>query len=84
MIIWSGPLGFFEKKEFEDGTREIAKAISLNHKAFKIIGGGDTAMAIKKFNLIDSIDHISTGGGAMLSFLGEGELPGLKALGYYE
>lgn len=84
MIIWAGPLGLFEKKEYEKGTREIAQAIALNNEAFTIIGGGDTGMAITKFNLRNSVDHISTGGGAMLEFMTGRELPGLKALGYYK
>jgi len=82
MIVWSGPLGFFEKKEFEKGTREIAKVIAFHHRAFSIVGGGDTGVAITKFNLRESIDHISTGGGALLEFIAGRELPGLKALGY--
>ncbi len=82
MIIWSGPLGLFEKKEFEKGTREIAQAIALNHRALSIVGGGDTGVAITKFNLKESIDHFSTGGGALLEFITGRELPGLKAIGY--
>ncbi len=83
MVIWAGPLGLFEKKEYERGTREVAKAIAHNHQAFTVIGGGDTGIAITKFNLRNSIDHISTGGGAMLSFMAGKKLSGLKALGYY-
>lgn len=84
MIVWAGPLGFFEKKEFELGTKEIALAIARNNKAFKVIGGGDTGVAITKFNIKKKVDHISTGGGAMLDFLANKELPGLKALKYYD
>lgn len=84
MIIWAGPLGFFEKKEFEIGTKEIAYAVARNTKAFRVIGGGDTGAAISKFNVKKGIDHISTGGGAMLDFLAGKELPGLKALHYYD
>ena len=80
MIFWSGPSGMFEEQKFEKGTKEIAQSIARNHLAFKIAGGGDTALALNKFGLIDKFDHISTGGGAMLSFLGGEELPGLKAL----
>jgi phosphoglycerate kinase len=83
MMIWAGPLGLFEDKRYERGTREIAKAMALNHRAFKVVGGGDTGIAINKFNVKDSIDHISTGGGAMLEFMAGTELPGLRALGYY-
>ncbi|MDD4062333.1 MAG: phosphoglycerate kinase [Candidatus Pacebacteria bacterium] len=84
MIVWAGPLGFFEKKEFELGTKEIACAVARNNKAFRIIGGGDTGVAISKFNIKKGVDHISTGGGAMLDFLANKELPGLKALNYYD
>lgn len=84
MIIWSGPLGLFEKDEYKNGTLGIARAISMNYKAFRIIGGGDTGIAITKFDFNKSIDHISTGGSAMLDFLANYKLPGLEALGYYE
>ncbi len=84
MIIWAGPLGLFEDKHYENGTREIAQAMADNQKAFKVIGGGDTGVAITKFGVKDSVDHISTGGGAMLEFMTGKELPGLKALGYYD
>lgn len=80
MIIWSGPLGLFEEPLFERGTREIAENIVKNHGAYKIVGGGDTLFAISKFGLRDKFDHVSTGGGAMLSFLSGEELPGLKVL----
>ncbi len=80
MIIWSGPLGLFEEPAFEKGTREIGEKISRNHQAYKIAGGGDTLFAVSKFNLGQGFDHISTGGGAMLSFLSGEKLPGIEAL----
>lgn len=79
-IVWAGPLGLFENKYFEKGTKEIAEAIVDNKEAYKIIGGGETLFATSRFGVRDKMDHISTGGGAMLSFLGKEELPGLKAL----
>lgn len=82
-IIWAGPLGFFEKKPYDKGTKEIAKAICKNKKAFKVAGGGDTTAAIIGFKLERDFDHLSTGGGAMLAFLGGEKLPGLYALNYY-
>lgn len=82
-IVWAGPLGLFEQKPFDEGTKKIAKAICRNKKALKIAGGGDTAFAIEKINLQEKFDHLSTGGGAMLAFLGGEELPGLRALNYY-
>jgi len=80
MILWSGPLGMFEKKEFENGTKEIAQIITRNHLAFKIVGGGDTISAVDKFGLLEKFDHVSTGGGAMLEFLSGKTLPGLESL----
>lgn len=80
MIVWSGPMGYFENPAFSLGTKEIAEAVSRNHKAYKIIGGGDTIAAVSKLKLLDKFDHVSTGGGAMLSFLSREKLPGLEAL----
>jgi len=79
-ILWSGPLGMYEEKKFELGTKEIAETIVRNYGAFKVAGGGDTISAINKFNLLDKFDFISTGGGAMLQFLAGESLPGIKAL----
>lgn len=79
MIIWSGPMGKFEDPLHERGTKEITKKI-VNCKAFKIVGGGDTINALRKYKLRNKFDHISTGGGAMLTFLAGEELPGLTAL----
>ncbi len=84
MMIWAGPLGLFEDRRYEKGTRAIARAMAMNHRAFKVVGGGDTGIAVRKFHVGDSIDHISTGGGAMLEFMAGKKLPGLKALGYYD
>jgi len=83
-ILWAGPLGYFEKKPFDKGTKEIAKAIAQNKAALKVAGGGDTIFAISKFGLKEKFDHLSTGGGAMLAFLAGEKLPGLEVLGYYE
>ncbi len=79
-VVWGGPLGVFEFKKFSNGTKEIAKFISeLN--ATTIIGGGDSAAAVDKFNLADKMTHVSTGGGASLQFIEkEGKLPALVAL----
>ncbi len=79
-IFWSGPMGMFEEKEFEKGTRELAEAIVRNHSAFKVAGGGDTISAINKFGLAEGFDFLSTGGGAMLHFLSGEKLPGIEAL----
>ncbi len=81
-IVWAGPLGMIENPLFEKGTREVGKEIVNNREAFKIAGGGDTSFALLKLKIRDKFDHVSTGGGAMLSFLAGDDLPGLKALGY--
>ena len=78
-IIWNGPLGLFENPVFAKGTNEIAQAIAES-SAFKVIGGGDTISAVDKIGLLDKFDFVSTGGGAMLSFLAGDKLPGLEAL----
>ena len=78
-IIWSGPMGAYEKEEFSRGTKRIAQAV-VDSEAYTIIGGGDTEAALTKFGLVDKIDYISSGGGAMLAFLAEGTLPGIEAI----
>ncbi|HKL76365.1 MAG TPA: phosphoglycerate kinase [Halanaerobiales bacterium] len=79
IISWNGPIGVFEMKEFAKGTNELAKALA-EADAVTIIGGGESAAAIKKAGLEDSMTHISTGGGASLDFLAGKNLPGVDAL----
>lgn len=79
-IVWNGPMGKFEEKGFEQGTKQIAKCIAWNKKAFSVAGGGDSVSAIKKYGLEKGFKHLSTGGGAMLEFLEGKKLPGIKAL----
>ncbi len=79
-IIWAGPLGLSEVMAFEDGTKKVAEMVIKNKKAIKIVGGGDTLKAFKQFNLVDKIDFASSGGGAMLEFLGGKKMPGVEAL----
>lgn len=78
-ILWNGPLGWFEKKEFERGTKEIANAIA-SASAYKVAGGGESLFVIFKYGLKDKFDFLSTGGGAMLDFLAGKKLPGIEAL----
>lgn len=78
-IIWSGPMGAFENKKFEKGTRKIAQAV-VNSGAYTVAGGGDTGAALTKFGLADKVDYISSGGGAMITFLADETLPGIEAM----
>ena len=82
-ILWNGPMGVFEKKEFENGTKEIAISLSnLKDKNITtIVGGGDSASAVRKFSNIEDITHVSTGGGASLELLSGRSLPAIEALG---
>jgi phosphoglycerate kinase len=79
-IFWNGPMGVFEMKPFEDGTREVAVAVSRNNRAASIVGGGDSVAALKKFDLEERVTFVSTGGGAAMKLLEGSELPGLSAL----
>ncbi|MFA5987419.1 MAG: phosphoglycerate kinase [Candidatus Paceibacterota bacterium] len=77
-VLWNGPLGIFEKG-FTENTEELARAIVASG-AQTIVGGGDTLASIKKCDLMDKFSFVSTGGGAMLEFLAEGTLAGIKAV----
>lgn len=81
-VVWNGPMGVFEMDNFADGTFSVAEAMAEATKlgATTIIGGGDSASAIKKAGLEDQVSHVSTGGGASLEFLEGRELPGVAAL----
>jgi len=78
-IIWNGPMGLAEVKSFSSGTRKIAQAVVLS-QAYSVVGGGDTISILRKMELGEKFDYLSTGGGAMFEFLAEGTLPGILAL----
>ncbi|MEE1945113.1 phosphoglycerate kinase [Pedobacter sp. KR3-3] len=81
-LLWNGPMGVFEMENFEQGTKAIALAVveATKNGAFSLIGGGDSAAAIAKFNLEDQVSYVSTGGGALLEYMEGKELPGVKAI----
>ena len=78
-VVWQGPLGVFEKKEFENGTKEIARHL-IENEIFTIIGGGDSAAAFEKFGFQDEVSFISTGGGASLEVMKGELLPAIECL----
>lgn len=78
-ILMNGPAGVFEKEEFSLGTSEIFMAVANAH-AFKVVGGGHTVAAMEKYGLVNKIDHVSTGGGALSYFLAGKTLPAVEAL----
>jgi phosphoglycerate kinase len=78
-VLWNGPMGMFEVEPFAAGTRGVASAVA-RVDAFSVVGGGDSVAALRRLDLADAVDHLSTGGGAMLEFIEGRDLPGLAVL----
>ncbi len=78
-VFWNGPMGVFEWESFSNGTRSLASRLGQLDAAC-IVGGGDSAAAVRRFGLSDAMSHVSTGGGAALEYLEQGTLVGITAL----
>jgi len=78
-VFWNGPMGVFEDPRFGGGTGAVAAAMAET-RAFTVVGGGDSAAAVRRFGVDRDMDHVSTGGGASLELIEKGDLPGLTAL----
>ena len=81
-VLWNGPMGIFEIEDFAEGTRSVAQAVAAATRsgAYTVVGGGDSAAALKQLDMTDQVSHLSTGGGASLELLEGRELPGVAAL----
>jgi phosphoglycerate kinase len=79
-VLWNGPMGAFELEPFAAGTRAVADAVA-RASGVTVVGGGDSVAALAELGLTDRVDHVSTGGGALLELIEGRPLPGLEALG---
>lgn len=83
-IAWNGPLGFFENDDFINGTRLVADALASQKSKHVVVGGGETIQCLNKLKILDKIKFVSTGGGAMLHYLANEDLPAFKYLKRYD
>ena len=83
-ILWNGPMGMFEQEHFRHGTNAIARLVAAasSGRAFGIVGGGETVAALRQTQMLDYVDWVSTSGGAMLTYLAGGKMPGLRKIIY--
>ncbi|MBI1305113.1 MAG: phosphoglycerate kinase [Bacteroidetes bacterium] len=81
-LLWNGPMGVFEFSNFENGSKSVANAVAeaTSNGSFSLIGGGDSAAAIKKFDLLNEVSYVSTGGGALLEYFEGKDLPGIASV----
>lgn len=80
-VLWNGPMGYIENKQFAEGTRRIAQEVAkATAHAFTVVGGGDTYQVLEELGIMDKVSFVSTGGGAMLDYLANGTLPGIEVL----
>lgn len=81
-ILWNGPMGVFEMSSFESGTKTVAEAIvdATINGSYSLIGGGDSVAAINKYHFAKRVSYVSTGGGALLEYIENGSLPGVRAI----